>query len=141
MRLLSIDPGISTGWAIIRIDEETMSIESSGTASVAQLDYLLWDWTHEDTFDAVVIEYLLTLTNSALNRQLTVIATKLVAAFPNAYSIRPGHWKPVTGDLPVPDVGTKHTKDAMRMAAFWARSNVSAHVGFALDSPTVQPLP
>jgi len=133
VRLLSLDPGLSTGWAIIDIDGTTLVLLTSGTVDYAYLGSfipVMQAWEP----DEVIMEFVLTLTNSKLNRLLTQAERQLVDAFPNAHIVRPGHWKPVTGKSPIPNVGTKHTRDAMRMALYWARSNVSPHVVFALDS-------
>jgi hypothetical protein len=101
---------------------------------------MLKEW-HRRQFDEVVIEYILTLTNSKLNRELSEVGRMLFAAFPAAASVRPGQWKPVVGHLPVPDYGSKHTKDAMRLGLYWLRLNVSPHVRFTLESETSKRLP
>lgn len=132
MRILVLDPGISTGWCVVKIDGTELSVESAGTIDPHDLIFQLLHW-REEGFDEVIWEYVLTLSNSVLNNRLNAVHTKLVSAFPHATTIRPGHWKPVTGDSPVPNVGSKHTKDALRLALYWARLHVSPYVHYALD--------
>jgi hypothetical protein len=117
---------------MVDVEGDVLTLMSQGTSSHEYLASSILVWQAWEP-DEVIIEFVLTLTNSKLNRLLTQVERQLVDAFPNAHVVRPGHWKPVTGKSSVPNVGTKHAKDAMRMALFWARCNVSPHVGFALD--------
>lgn len=132
LRLLSVDPGLSTGWVFITLDQRLRGELVGGTVDVDDLDIAIRDWQTWRPTD-VVIEFILTLTNSKLNQELSTVASKLTQAFPDATYIRPGQWKPVTGNATLPYLDTRHSKDAARLGLYWLRTHVSPHVRFTLE--------
>ena len=123
MKILSLDPGITTGYAIL---EPNGDLVESGNLCQEDLDDSILVALSSDTNISVVIEDIPIPTRSPMNRQLAEIVSWLDYHFPKARKVSPGVWKtnlPVA-NLPIPrkweNSGmTTHQKDAYRMGVWF----------------------
>jgi hypothetical protein len=123
MRVLSIDPGITTGWALI----DGPSVTATGTCTTDQMSTTVEVWLKLDPH-VVVIEFVLSVTSSKLNQELTKIADVLRRLFPRASYVRPGQWKPVMEHVALDVKGiSKHERDAIKMGFWWLRRQATKH--------------
>jgi len=117
MIILAIDPGMTTGYAVI---DELGNLLESGNLLPEDLDnsILTYKKYQDPTTCEVVIEYTPIPTQSRMNRRLKEVTGKIGSMFPNAVYVTPGVWKsaPIAKRFPFPfPHGTPHQKDAFRM--------------------------
>lgn len=113
--ILAIDPGLTTGWALVSTDWE---VKSSGGLAPENLDEL--NPRNLPPLIGVIIEDTPIPTYSQLDRKLQEIQSTLRSWFPEAQWIRPGVWKnhPVAHE-PLEKSLSPHQKDAIRMAFYF----------------------
>ena len=121
MRILAIDPGHTTGWCKIEVEDEKPKYVFSGNID------------HEKSFSHAIHSLLndLSLTKTIVERppyNLPPIMGRVVGDVilaicerPMTY-VSPAEWKPITGRYPLPKLDwrtTRHERDAWRMGVFW----------------------
>lgn len=116
MIILAIDPGITTGVALVSGD----NVLYSGDLEEKDLQSLIGTSlkaTH------IVIERLPASTTGTLGRSLARITGVLATMFPDAKLVDPGVWKPVTAQIPLPkQLTSRHQGDAYRISQWFQRS-------------------
>lgn len=120
MSILSIDPGICTGWALL--DDEWEPLET-GTCQPDGLEEALHpDSLHLNRFqiEATVIEETPIPSFSEMNRQLLDVMTNLRSWYPDAIFVRPGVWKNSPAYyISLSNTLTIHEKDAVRLGLYF----------------------
>ncbi len=120
MKLLCLDPGITTGWAAIALvdGKETFS---TGNIKLDDLSVVLHDFKQFSPPDVVIIEHLPEKLDAAMRRVDRIVHE----VFTEFIEIMPGTWKPVTGRKPIPPRQTSpyfytpHERDAYRMGRYY----------------------
>jgi hypothetical protein len=120
MIILSLDPGYTTGWCKIEVEDEKPKYLFSGNTDKANLTHAISSLLRPETINRIVVErlpYQLPPIMSAIDVEIRALIKereyKLVA---------PAEWKPITGRYPLPKLDwrtTKHERDAWRMGVFW----------------------
>lgn len=106
---LAIDPGVSTGYAVLQPDG---SIVQTGCLAEDEIDSLgaLEGISH------VVVELMPVPTMSRMNQQLRRVINIIDQIFPTAVKVTPGVWKTSAAiRMEVPKLPTPHEKDAVRL--------------------------
>ena len=123
MRILGIDPGITTGYTLV---DETGEILASGNLEPEDLDESVLVTYAQEIGIQAVIESTPIPTTSAMNRRLLEVSQKVWGLFPEAYAIIPGVWKQnrLVTALKIPNeweeaILTPHQKDAYRIAMYY----------------------
>ncbi len=126
MKILAIDPGITTAYALI--DSEDLSQPliwgERGFIRIAKLEEL------QGRYDVVLIERTLSPTSSQMNKKLSTVISILMRLFPDNIIVWPSTWKshPIAKRR-LPHLYYKiykpsqHMKDAMRMALHYVEVN------------------
>lgn len=121
MKILALDPGISTGWCLI----EDSRLLNCGTLNPNQVFQ-----TPFPKADIVVIERTPVPTLGTMNRILRRVVTSLESRYPSAVFYQPGEWKPIMVKTTKPNPQmTKHAFDAYRLALYhmeqiWQKSQL-----------------
>ncbi len=123
MRILSLDPGMTTGYALI--NQDGTLLESGNLLNEDLSDSVLVKLEKEENL-CVVVEDVPIPTNSKMNRDLMQVKFWMMAHFPQAVQVLPGTWKNHLGvaNYPLPwgeeDKGiTQHQKDAFRIGIWY----------------------
>lgn len=123
MKVLGIDPGVTTGYFLVTPDGERIE---SGNLSPEDISESILATFAQDPEIIPVIEKIPVPTLSSMNFVLRSILSWLEVTFPHAIWIGPGQWKTVTPifGLEPPQsyevVGySQHEKDAYRLAMFY----------------------
>lgn len=118
--VLALDPGISTGFAIVRND---LKVVKTGTLSIDQLDQL--PTIDSGEIDFVIMENTIIPTRSKMNRQLDDVYGIITRRYPVRYDTYPGIWKTsAQANITVGNTEgiTRHEIDAIRIGWFyWAQ--------------------
>ena len=115
MRALAVDPGITTGIAVVDIQNFVLHTESLQDMRFAALSSMLRFLHGKWEVDTVVIEEGPVIERQS-SRFLMHLDGTLRDTFPDAVWMRPAEWKPTPrAKLPVPGVRSKHERDAARM--------------------------
>jgi hypothetical protein len=122
VRILAIDPGHTTGWCKIDVEDEKPKYVFSGNvdAKRGNLVHCLRGLLSTDTVDHYVIERLPYRIPPILSEVRLEILGYLTDKTPNM--VGPAEWKPITGRYPLPKLDwrtTQHERDAWRMGVFW----------------------
>lgn len=123
MFILSIDPGITTGYALI----EDGTLKESGNILYEDLEDSILAFYRDQQDLAVVIEETPTPTMSRLDKSLKEVVGWMYQSFPSAVWISPGVWKQnrsiINLSIPIlsPEFGTPspHQKDAYRLGMYF----------------------
>lgn len=124
MNILIIDPGITTGLAVLN---EFGTVLASDNALEPELPAKFNDLVDEHMPDYVLIEEVGTPTLSELNQQLGRIKNFCKAFFPEATWVKAADWKQtpaVKSEVPPKWKGvslTQHQKDSIRMGRWFLR--------------------
>lgn len=118
--LLSIDPGLTTGWVYFSSAE---SVAEIGEWTEHELAEAVQPWASSSRCD-VVIESLPALKRGQLGRRLKAVVDTLERSFPEATWILPGTYKAVPTQAPItlPKPLTsfsKHERDALRLGLYY----------------------
>lgn len=120
MRILSVDPGYTTGIAIVDEDgewESAFSVTRRGLYRNGFLNHLV----AISQPDVVLIEELpASLVSSEMRQIHAYIANWFRVAGYEIENIKPAQWKGLATRIEIP--GT-HTRDAATMASWWVRQN------------------
>lgn len=117
MKILAIDPGITTGVAVVSDEGAQVTLERSAALPVERLSEVM-DLALQ--VDAVVIEPVPIQPGGRLSRDLSRVMGMLEFWFPDAVKIGPGVWKPVAGSyINVPDFRTPHERDAYCLGRYF----------------------
>lgn len=115
--VLALDPGISTGFAVIRND---LTVVRTGTLSIDQLDQL--PTIESGEIDFVIMENTIIPTRSKMNRQLEQVYQIVTQKYPVRYDTYPGIWKTsAQANITVANTEgiTRHEIDAIRIGWFY----------------------
>lgn len=116
MKVLSIDPGITTGYALL--DEEG-NVLNVGEASQLNLKESLSKFLGIEDLE-VVVESIPIPTRSKMNERLLLILSIINGLFSEQTKISPGTWKPTPVAFhPCPPGVSKHCKDAIRLGVYY----------------------
>ena len=128
MRIIALDPGVSTGLAVL---EYTGEVVESRTLSYLELGLLeQYRVPAEDGEIRVVIEDTPIPTRSKMNRSLFSIMSKLKEFFPDATYIAPGIWKahPIAktrvSSKWFASPPTQHQRDAIHLGLYYLVTEV-----------------
>lgn len=115
--LLSIDPGLTTGFAIFH-----KGPVFTGTIPHADLGVQLRGLRRAYEPHQIVIERL----PETLRPDLRKVQETIHLIFPNHHELLPGQWKPVAGKLVMPghEKCSQHELDAYRMGRYWLYRNL-----------------
>ena len=123
MRLLSIDPGITTGFALLDIWEGDELID------VGELEIKNLGLLKEKSADVIIMEQVPTPSQSPMNRRLESVNSLLISLFPSVIMIMPSHWKThPASQRPIPQrwqedfpilASSQHARDALGMAVYY----------------------
>lgn len=122
--LLTFDPGITTGWALLSDTGELVDCGVLTLEGAQAPDQV------EKTYDitTVIIEDVPIPTNSEMNRQLLDLTVLLKVRYPNAVLVRPGVWKTTPARFAsLPEEWnerklTTHEKDAIHIGLWYVMS-------------------
>lgn len=126
--ILALDPGITTGYAVILPTEEL--IESGNLLHEDLEDSLVSEISLRDPSTLrVVMEETLVPTHSPMNRELQKIIVDLMIMFPTAVTIRPGEWKQsLAARRRFPSFEffhpTPHQRDAFHLALYFLSRSI-----------------
>jgi len=109
MRVLAIDPGISTGVVLLESDGSVLQAHTLAEHSLSSLT------TTALLADVIVMERLPEKVEPVLARVVTTLKTW----FPDAILIGPGTWKPVMTTRSIPDLPSIHQRDAYGLGAYY----------------------
>lgn len=126
MRVLAIDPGISTGVVLLDDDGTVLQAHTLTEHALSSLT------TVALLADVVVMERLPEKVEPILARIVTVLKTW----FPDAVLIGPGTWKPVMATRMIPDLPSVHQRDAYGLGAYYQFTKGLINV--RQDTATVQ---
>lgn len=120
MKLLALDPGITTGYAFF----DDFRLLESGNLLVEDLDTsILVTFQSIENLD-VVIERIPSPSLSPLSIRLAEVVAKLLTMFPNAVYVKPGNWKPnkavhqVTFPIETFPDPSPHQRDAFHIGVY-----------------------
>jgi len=119
-RVLALDPGITTGYAVLSFDGEILDVGELQPNEVKALKSYVGNSNLE-----VVIEFTPVPTMSKMNLKLRDVVAKLRLMFPQHHEIKPGQWKqtPVyRHNVPNEWHGkllSYHMRDAVRIAVYY----------------------
>lgn len=121
VKVLGVDPGVTTGWAVI----ECAGVIAWGAATPDELDEVE-AVARREAPDLVVIERLApnTAHNAGVDASvLSDVEHRLLSAFPDAARVTPGAWKahPAARQR-LPKIGSKHALDAAHLALYASRT-------------------
>ncbi len=120
MPILSIDPGITTGYCLVGVDG--LIIESGNLQPEDLPESILVSYS-KDTELRVVLEDTPIPTHSQMNQRLLEVKNFLLNLFPHATQVLPGVWKTNLSianlSLPKDREMTQHEKDAYRLAMWY----------------------
>jgi hypothetical protein len=124
MKILAIDPGITTGYALVTDDGV---LQLSGNLQPEDLmESVLRTFALMPNL-LVVMEDTPVPTLGKMNRNLMLVKNQLYTMFPNAKLVAPGVWKTnlAVANYPVPKgiEMTQHQKDAYRLAIWHLVTN------------------
>lgn len=121
MRILAIDPGHTTGWCKIEVEDEKPKYIFSGNFDRFNIDHAMrWLLPTPIPFDWIIIERL----PHSLPPIMSSIDSKIkeIIGSQGWDTVAPAEWKPITGRYPLPKLDwrtTQHERDAWRMGVFW----------------------
>lgn len=121
VKVLGVDPGVTTGWAVI----ESAGLVAWGVVSCDELEKIE-RVARDQKPDLVVIERLApnTAHNAGVDASvLSDVEHRLLSAFPDAARVTPGAWKahPAARQR-LPKIGSKHALDAAHLALYASRT-------------------
>jgi len=122
--ILSLDPGLTTGYALVTAEG---LLSQSGNIGIEDLkDSSILESIKKIPGLSIVIEEVPIYGNSKLGRQLQQVNATLREMFPEAVKLPPSAWKtiPSISNFPVPSEWdgkklTQHQKDSYRMGMFF----------------------
>jgi len=138
-RILSFDPGLTTGFAVLDIEETKSQFTPRLVYSQAILSDDLLDRSFGVSLPTLVgevelgqlsyiSEFVPIATFSKLSQTLLRVQARILTFFPEVEFVLPGAWKSSPTYLETKlfkRLITVHEKDAARMALFWYISNYS----------------
>ena len=120
MRLLSLDLGLTTGWALL--DEDGVVLNCG---DVEQERYKEWlkGFIYEWEPDASVVEKPVIIRGPLGDQLAEIIQDTLLEALHPIHFVTPAEWKqhPIA-KAKVPRKVSAHTKDAIRMGIWWLKT-------------------
>lgn len=119
MRILAIDPGHTTGWCKIEVEDEKPKYVFSGNFDRANIEHAMRNLL-TTPIDKVVIERLPYNLPPIMREVDSGIKVHLKSFI--IYLTAPSEWKPITRRYPLPKLDwrtTQHERDAWRMGVFW----------------------
>ena len=126
MDLLTLDLGVTTGWAWLRIYDPVnryFTIENYGDIPVATLLDSLQALTSYGKPDVVLMEKPLLTYPGRLQNQLRIAVSAAETVFPTHEIVTPSQWKPSPySSYPLPSGSSQHSRDAVRMGVWWLKS-------------------
>lgn len=128
MNLLSLDLGLTTGWAhllmreVQRFGEHEFLVEDYGIISEEDLGEVLPQLRQDVQPDLVLMEKPVIMPGQ-LGRELQSAVTVACAVFPRHVETTPAQWKPSPySSYPLPRGTSPHARDAVRMGIWWLKS-------------------
>jgi hypothetical protein len=121
VRILAIDPGHTTGWCKIEVEDENPKYVFSGNFDRANINHAM---RHLLTtpINSIVLER----PPYRLPPIMSTVIGDLILSIGDRVKIdrwiSPAEWKPITGRYPLPKLDwrtTQHERDAWRMGVFW----------------------
>lgn len=121
MTILSIDPGITTGYCLISDSGEIL--ESGNLQPEDLLESILVTYSTQQDALTVIVEDTPTPTLGKMNQRVLGVKILLAGLFPAAVLVKPGVWKT---SLPIANLSTprgsqmtQHEKDAYRLGMWY----------------------
>lgn len=126
MQILTLDIGVTTGWALLwakgREDDE-WGITSCGDAHMDDDLALTLARLQRERPNTVVMEKPLLSFPGPLQHQLRTAVTMAELTFPLHESVTPAQWKSSpAARYPLPRGTSVHARDAVRMGIWWLKS-------------------
>lgn len=123
MRILAIDPGHTTGWCKIEVEDEKPKYIFSGNFDRFNIDHAMRG-LFQDSINKVVIERLPYNLPPIMGKIKSDIEYSFITSNASSRPIftAPAEWKPITRRYPLPKLDwrtSQHERDAWRMGVFW----------------------